>query len=88
LIAPKTQFFLPQVAALVQLRMVEKQPADAWQEQLRSFCKDAGLSGYKVPRVVCCQSAPLPANSSGKLLKHEAQAVMLRVLLPMARSKL
>lgn len=72
----------------MQVRFLDKRQADVWQEELRRFCKESGLSGYKVPRIVSCQSGPLPANSSGKLLKHEAQSVILRLLPPTARSKL
>ena len=44
---------------------------------VREACKQRGLSSFMVPRVVLAQYAPLPTNSSGKLLKHAVREMML-----------
>ena len=44
---------------------------------VREACKHRGLSSFMVPRVVLAQHAPLPTNSSGKLLKHAVREIML-----------
>lgn len=65
-----------QVAALVQVRSPGSRPPQTWQTTLRGFCKTQGLSGYKIPGVVRCQAVALPANGSGKILKHEVRTII------------
>lgn len=80
--------FGQQVAALVQLGDLDRNPIEAfatgtlpsvaaeWKHELQAFCKSAGLSGFKVPRVVICQMAPLPMNGSGKILKADVTRII------------
>ncbi len=41
-----------------------------------AFCRAQGLAGFKAPRVVAAQAAPLPANSAGKVLKAAVRAAL------------
>jgi acyl-coenzyme A synthetase/AMP-(fatty) acid ligase len=50
--------------------------AAQWQSELQAFCRQQGLSRFKVPGVICCQTAPLPVNNSGKIVKHEVKALL------------
>lgn len=45
-------------------------------QTLKAFCKAAGLSGFKLPRRILCQTEPLPVNASGKVLKTEVLALI------------
>jgi hypothetical protein len=45
---------------------------------VQNECRRLGLSPFMVPRVVHAQHAPLPANASGKVLKHVVRESMLR----------
>jgi len=41
-----------------------------------AFCRAQGLAGFKAPRVVAAQAAPLPANSAGKVLKAAVRGAL------------
>jgi acyl-coenzyme A synthetase/AMP-(fatty) acid ligase len=45
-------------------------------EELRRHCREAGLSGFKLPRVLLCVPA-LPMNSMGKVLKQQVRSMLL-----------
>lgn len=77
-----------QVAALVQVQSPGARPPQAWQTMLREFCRRQGLSGYKIPGVVRCQAVTLPANGSGKILKHEVRTIIQQQLVEDIPSKL
>lgn len=58
-------------------------------EALREFCRDQGLAGFKLPRVVAAHvGGNLPSNASGKVLKYvirsELEALMTEKC-PMSR---
>lgn len=42
-------------------------------EQMQAFCRDQGLSGFKLPRIVWCREGGLPVNSLGKVVKSKLQ---------------
>ena len=69
-----------QVAALVQARVQGARSATQWQSELQAFCRQRGLSRFKVPGVICCQTAPLPVNNSGKIVKPEVKALLSQAL--------
>ena len=69
-------FVYTQVTALVQVRVQGAQSAAQWQSELQAFCRQQGLSRFKVPGIICCQTAPLPVNNSGKVVKHEVKALL------------
>lgn len=77
---------------------VDSASADAWSgvrrlasavevAYIRHVCSSAGLAGYKQPRLVALQSMPVPTNSTGKMLKPQAQR-LLQAVVDRTRSKL
>lgn len=69
-----------QVTALVQVRVQDTRSAAQWQTELQAFCRQRGLSSFKVPGVICCQTAPLPVNNSGKIVKRGVKALLVETL--------
>ena len=73
-----------QVAALVQIRSKTMATPDGavtpstlqWQQLLQLHCKSEGLSAFKVPRSVRCQTQPLPVNGSGKVIKEDVLSAL------------
>ena len=47
-------------------------------EAVQTFCRQANLSRYKLPRVVVAQYEPLPLNASGKVLKQKLKHALLQ----------
>eukprot|EP00898_Chlorokybus_atmophyticus_P000001 jgi/Chlat1/1000/Chrsp108S01409 len=47
-------------------------------DELQTYCRQHGLSRYKVPRVVVFQAEPLPVNSLGKVQKHLCRDVVMQ----------
>lgn len=64
------------MAALVQVQRPAARQPEELQMVLRDCCRQKGLSGYKIPGFIACQAAPLPANSSGKLVKHKVRQLL------------
>jgi non-ribosomal peptide synthetase component E (peptide arylation enzyme) len=65
-----------QVTALVQVRVQGARSVAQWHSELQAFCRQRGLSRFKVPGVICCQTALLPVNNSGKIVKHKVKALL------------
>lgn len=58
-------------AAVVNEQQMESGGAEPLNEAtVKAFCKRQGLPSFMVPRRVFVQHTPLPANASGKVLKH------------------
>ena len=55
--------------------------ATQWQSELQAFCRQRGLSRFKVPGHIWCQTAPLPVNNSGKIVKPEVKALLSQALM-------
>lgn len=51
-------------------------PDPTFLQTLQAFCRAAGLSGFKVPRVILGQTDPLPINASGKLVKADVSRLI------------
>lgn len=46
-------------------------------ETVQTFCRQANLSHYKLPRLIVAQYEPLPLNASGKVLKPKLKHALL-----------
>lgn len=46
---------------------------------VQTFCRQASLSPYKLPRVIAVQYEPLPMNASGKVLKLKLKHALLEL---------
>lgn len=47
-------------------------------EAVQTFCRQANLSSYKLPRLIVAQYEPLPLNASGKVLKPKLKHALLQ----------
>ena len=47
-------------------------------QAVQTFCRQANLSPYKLPRLVVAQYEPLPLNASGKVLKQKLKHALLQ----------
>lgn len=47
-------------------------------DKVVDFCRQSGLSGFMVPRVIVAQYEPLPTNASGKVLKRTVRERLLK----------
>ena len=56
--------------------------------QMVQFCRDLGLAGFKLPRVLHAQKSSLPVNASGKVLKHVVKEKLLRLEEAVFRSRM
>jgi len=48
-------------------------------EELQTFCRNRGLSGFKLPRIIWCRREGLPTNSLGKIVKSRLQEELQQV---------
>lgn len=48
-------------------------------EELQTFCRNKGLSGFKLPRIIWCRREGLPVNSLGKIFKSRLQEELQQV---------
>lgn len=55
-------------------------------EELQSFCRNRGLSGFKLPRIIWCRREGLPVTSLGKIVKSRLQEELQQVQKQIART--